>query len=138
MPFQYDATQVRESGGFDVLPGGWYELKIEEAVEKISKNGNDMVSVKCTVTEPIQYLGRLIYHNVTFLPPSSKGANMSLHFLNCINEPSTGSFTVNAARWRGKRFRGKIVESEYQGKRRNEIKAVSPLDQAAAEEEVPF
>lgn len=139
-PFDYDATQVRDSkSGYPTIPPGWYEFKIVEATEKTSKKGNNMVAVRCMVTEPFEYAGKTVFHNVTFLDPSAKGANMSIHFLKTIGEPHAGAFTVNSYNWRGKRFRAKVVEGEYEGNPRNEIKEVASIDSVkVGDDAIPF
>lgn len=141
MPFNYDASGIEEDRFTrSVLPAGWYELKIVEANEKTSSKGDNMVSTKCMVAEPFEYAGRHVYHNVTFLDKGSKGAGMAIHFLKCIGEPYENSFQVNAHRWIGKRFRAKVIEAKFDGRPKNEIKEVSPMDVVAAakDDEVPF
>lgn len=141
MSFNYDASNVAEDKGgrFSLLPPGWYEMKITEATEKKSSKGNDMVALKCAVTEPFEYAGKWLFHNVTFLPPERKGANMALHFLKVIKEPHQGAFDVDGRSWVGKRFRGKVVQGEYEGKARNEIKEVSPVDAENKDDDsIPF
>lgn len=140
MPFNWDATDVADDGAGRVtlLPPGWYEFRVGEATEKQSSNGNPMVALKCIVTEPMQFTGKWVWHNVTFMPAKSKGAYMAMHFLKCIGEPHEGVLKVNATKWIGKRFRGKVKHGEYKGQPKNEIKEVSPADEVQTDDQIPF
>jgi hypothetical protein len=134
--FNYDSTGVNVTGGYTPAPEGVYWLKIVAATEKMSKSGNNMVSCKCEIDEPGEWLGNIVFHNVTFLPKERKGAGMAIQFLKHIGEPWEGEFIVDADAWRGKRFHAKLkIEKDLQGRNRN---AVAWLIEEGSDEEVPF
>lgn len=138
MSFNYDATGIEITGNFTPAPPGKYNLVIKECKEKVTKNGDPMVSALCEIDDA-GWLGTRVWHNVSFLGKDEtgkprKGAGMAVHFLKVIGESWEGNFEVNCESWVGKRFRAQLkVENDLKGKPRNEIAyIISP------EEEVPF
>lgn len=113
MAFKHNSTGVDPNGGFPRLPEGWYDFKIVDATEKVSSNGNNMIECSCKVINNPEYPDHEVSHIVVFLPKERKGAGISVHFRKCLNEPFGGDDEVNADNWKGKRFRGFVVEDSY-------------------------
>lgn len=133
MGYKYDATGVDASGGFPIIEKeGWYPFKISVATPGESKNGNYQVTVDAVCMDARWY-EYSVRHWVTFLPKltaegtPNRGAGMAIHFLKCIGEPWEGNLDVNPMAWEGKTFMGKVIVSEYQGKRNNKFAEISPI-----------
>ena len=143
MSFEFDASGIKPSGGFEPVPKGTYLLKIIKATEKRSKSaGYPQVVVDFEVQDK-DYLGKKIrFHNVTFLPRDKEGAGMAIHFVKSIGEPFEGPLQIDATRWVGKLIIGSVdIEMDWNNFPRNAVKGVrsmnSPLPEAN-EEGVPF
>lgn len=133
MGFNYDATGIDASGGFPIIEKeGWYPFRIADATPGESKSGNYQVTVDAVCLDPRWFEYR-VRHWVTFLPKltaegtPNRGAGMAIHFLKCIGEPWEGKLDVNPTSWEGKTFMGKVILSEYQGKRNNKFAEISPI-----------
>jgi hypothetical protein len=150
MSFYHDSTGVDpDAPAVALLPDGWYPFKIFDAEELESKKGNPMVLAKCQVFNDPRYPDQEVWHYVTFLPKDAKGAGISVHFRKCIGVPFGGNDLVDAEDWTGKRFMGKVLTEEYEGRKRNKIVEVSPMPKETAgktaepvaagqDEEIPF
>ena len=137
MSFYHDSTGIIDMGG-DLLPEGkWFPFQITEAVEKVSKNGNNMLSLCCAVIDDPRWTKRIVYHNVVFLPAGERGDNMSVHFRKVIGRPYGGNDLIEGKNWIGCKFMGKVGIKTYNGKSNNEITAVSPYRQTPAADLVP-
>lgn len=154
---RYDGTGVDASGGFPIIETeGWYAFRVVLATPGKSKNGDYQVVVD-TVCLDIRWKDYGVRHWVTFLPKTSMGAGMALHFLKCIGEPYEGIIDVDPMGWERKTLMGKVIVSEHQGKRNNKFSEVAPMPtteddpfgeappvengkkkKAAAKEEIPF
>ena len=131
MPKRYDATGVDASGGYPIIEKpGWYPFRIVTATEGESKNGNYQVTVDAVCLDP-RWKDYGVRHWVTFLPKDQKGAGMALHFLKCIGEPHEGEIDIDPMDWERKTFMGKVVVSEYEGKKNNKLSEISPIRDAS-------
>lgn len=146
MPFLHDSRGVNPDE-FALLPDGWYPFKIYEAEEMKSSKGHDMVLVKAEVFNDPRYMGFTVWNYVSFIPKDKPGAGISVHFKKCIGVPYGGEDMVDAKDWVGKKFMGKVSTEEYEGKRRNKFKEISPYDETlinhekqaeTAQDEIPF
>lgn len=145
--FEHDYTGVNERGqGFDPIPEGDYNFVITKTQDQKTSNKDNMVNVTCKVADG-PYAGRLVWHNVVFLPKAHKAAGMSKHFLHVINQPFEGVVTVDSKNWIDEVFRAHVKIAEFNGKPKNEIDEVYaqeeyPSDAGSPEgdsmEEVPF
>ena len=127
---RYDGTGVDASGGFPIIDKpGWYPFKIVTATEGQSKSGFYQVTVD-TVCMDRHFWEYPVRHWVTFLPKEQKGAGMALHFLKCIGEPYEGVIDVKPQHWERKSFMGKVIVSEYEGKKNNKFEAVDKIKDA--------
>ena len=52
---------------------------------------------------------------------------MAIHFLKTIGQPFEGAIKVDPAAWVGERFRGYVIQDEFNGKKSNKIKGIEPL-----------
>ena len=118
---------------------GWYTMKITEAEEQTSKNGNNMVLVKCSPVNEPSYSEASIWHYVVFLPKGQKGDGISVWFRKCIGVPFGGDDLVDADDWVGKKFKGYVIQETYEGKTRNKIGKIESLEAVTrTDDEVPF
>jgi hypothetical protein len=133
--FSYNAEGVEMGGKFAPAPVGVYTLKIIEATEKTTKNGDPMISVKCEIDDTGSYLGTTVWNNVVFIPKGRKGAGIGLEFLKAIGQPFEGQLEIDANNWIGKSFRAKLgIEKDLKGNDRNKIAYL--VEDGA--DEVPF
>jgi hypothetical protein len=125
----YDATNVKPTGGFDPVPMGEYTLAISNVTEKSTRNGDPGYSIELEVTEPAQWAGRKVWHFVTLLPfdvdgtgTPAKGAGMAIHFLKSIGEPYQGKIKVNPNNWFDRTLKAKIgIAADSMGRDKNII-----------------
>lgn len=141
MSFKHNSTNI-SAEEYELLPEGWYPLRIYEAEELKSKKGYDMVLAKCEVFNDPRYPSTSLWHYVVFLPEGEKGAGISVHFRKACGLPFGGDDVIDAEEWKGKKFMGSITVEEYEGKKRNKIAKVSPMPDAEvaqkSEEDIPF
>lgn len=139
MPRPYDATGIDPTQkSFELLPDGKYTLRIAKAEETESKNRHLMAKLECEVINNQDFNGRKVFHNVTFVPKTEKGAGMAIHFLKTIGQPWEGQIDIDIPAWEGATFQAKLGRASYTNKagqlvHKNEIKAVEPV-----EEGIPF
>lgn len=125
----YDATNVKPTGGFDPVPMGDYTLVINAITEKTTRNGDPGYSLELEVVEPTQYANRKIWHFLTLLPfdvdgtgTAAKGAGMAIHFLKTIGEPWEGKIKVNPNNWFGRTLKAKVgIVPDSMGRDKNII-----------------
>jgi hypothetical protein len=138
----YDSTGVSLDTNFTPAPAGVYWLKIVKVTDTkdglpwLTKNGDDYCSVECEIDDVGEHMGKKVWHGVTIMEPTKKGAGMAILFLKAIGEPWEGQFDIDSDNWVGKRFRAKlIVGKDQKGRPRNELAYLVSED---AGEEVPF
>ena len=125
MPFKYSSKDINVDGGF-TAPAGNYSLVFKNVKEKMTKNGDPMVSVFCEIDDN-SYLGVPVWHNVTFLGPDEegkprRGAGMAIKFLKTIGEPWEGDFEVSPENCNGKKFQARLnVGKSFSGLNVNTI-----------------
>lgn len=131
----YNATGMKESGGFTPALPGEYTMRIVNTTEKTTKQGWDMVNCECEIADG-EYAGKKVWHNVVFIPKGNKGEGMALHFLHAIGQPYEGEFDTEPLEWIEKTFKAKlIIEKDLQGVERNKVQfIIIPL----GEDGVPF
>jgi len=139
MPFKHDSTGIDPMNTMPLMPDGWYTLKIMEAEEQKSKNGNDMILCKCRPVNEPNYQEIEIWHYVVFIPKGNKGDGISVWFRKCIEVPYGGNDVIDADDWVGKKFKAYVVQSTYDGKTRNKIDRVESLNSKVEQDDnVPF
>lgn len=125
MSFSYDFSKVKDTA-FELIEPGWYPFRIIEAEEGKSKNYNPMIKVVASCLDP-RYRGKEIWHWVVFLPEDKKGSGMAKHFVKSIGLPADTKETISSQTWIGKSFMGKVMVSEYDGKKNNKFESISPI-----------
>lgn len=64
--------ELPESGGYDLIPAGWYTATITETDVKDTKDGRGKyVKVRCDVTGPT-HQGRVVFGNLNIQNPSAE------------------------------------------------------------------
>lgn len=64
--------ELPESGGYDLIPSGWYAATITETDVKDTKDGRGKyIKIRCDVTGPT-HQGRVIFGNLNIQNPSSE------------------------------------------------------------------
>jgi len=141
MGFKHDYTGVQESGDFTPAPPGDYTLKIVEAEEAKTRNGDPMVKVKLQIADG-QFKGKNVWHNVAFLPKDSPGAGISKHWLKVIGQPHDGPVIVRPGAWIGARLGAGLNVEEYESakgpRKKNTIVDIWPLTEATARTPEPM
>ena len=107
MPFTANYEGVKEAGGSNYAPPGVYLLKVGDTEERTSRNGDPQVSMKLYI-ENGSHKGSWCFHTVTFFAPDAKGAGFSKKFLKVIGQSHEGNVTVDATKWNGKVFKGRL------------------------------
>lgn len=141
MSFKYSSDGIKS--GFDLLPEGFYILRILTATPGQTKNKDSKITVDYVVEFGPHAGYKIRYHTVTFFgDKSSRVANIALHYLHCIGEPYDGDFEVNPENWVGKLIRAKIADKTFNGKTFPEVKFVTPIESTPNPsgnlEDVPF
>lgn len=127
--FYHDSTGIDPTGGGmgELIPSGlWLPFQIIDAEDRKTKTGRDMLNLKCEVVEDVRWKGKWVWHTVVFIPKGEKGDGMSVHFRKCIGVAFGANDLVDGIAWCGKRFMGKVITDEYNGKKNNKIAEVSP------------
>jgi hypothetical protein len=147
MPGSYSSEGIQDQKFFNG-PDGDYNLKIVNASEGLTGNGDPKVTVDYEIIDEGANRGLPIsYHTVVFFKDkSSKGAGIAIKFLKAIGMPHEGNFDWDERNWIGRRLKAMIVmETQTQGKNIGKkfpkIAWVNPPDQpnpAFSTEDVPF
>lgn len=94
--WNYDATQYEERD-FTPLKAGDYRVRIEEVVEKVSRNGNEMFELTLSVSGHNSKL----WHYIVLMPSNPQITNQKLgELFNCFNITDTNLNNFKA--WEGK------------------------------------
>lgn len=110
MAIQWQFTSADyEEKSFQMIPVGDYRVRIAEAEEKVSANGNQMI----VLTLEVSGYSSKIWHNLTLLTNNTKLTNQKLGELwNSFGIPQ-GNFNLNS--WVGKVGAAKVKHEEYNG-----------------------
>ena len=109
-------SDVKETGDFSPVPEGTYGLKIISTKEGQSGNGDPQVNVELEIFSPTKYIGKKVFHRITFIEPGQPGAGFSKHWLHVIGQPYEGEVVVRPEQWRGARLESDLTIEEYEGK----------------------
>ena len=110
MGFKYSSAGIQERPS---LPDGIYILRIVNAVEGETKNGDDKVTVDYVIAEGPQAGKKVNYHTVTFFDDKDRpGAHIAVHYLKVIGEPWEGDFEVKPENWVGKLVKAKVYSEK--------------------------
>ena len=143
MPGAYNGEGVNMDT-FVLIPVGEYTLRVIEAVQGLTKNNDDMVTVTFEVVGGDFNLEKVPYYRVIFFADRmKKGAGIALTFLKSIGEPFEGQFKWNEKNWIGKKLKATIkhevaTQGKSVGKTFAKVAWVDLIEGAQAETDVPF
>ncbi len=103
------SSEDYEEKSFQMIPVGDYRVRIAEAEEKISANGNQMI----VLTLEVSGYGSKIWHNLTLLTNNQKLTNQKLGELWNSFGIQQGNFNLQS--WVGKVGAAKVKHEEYNG-----------------------
>ena len=120
---------VQESGNFEPLPPGEYDVEIAKIQETKASSGRDMVKLRYTVLKPTEYQGRIIFDQLTLIVAGEAGAGILKHFLHMVDEPfEDESMGVEPERWLGKKLSVVItIDKDYNTNKVKEHKEWMPF-----------
>lgn len=108
MSWSYERTESEKS--YTLIPEGKHRIRIASADKAVSKNGNDMLTLKFDVSGYSSY----IFHHIVFLDDKPEVTNRMLtQFFDSFKDIPEGDF--NMANWIGKVGAAKIKHEEYNG-----------------------
>lgn len=108
MSWSYERTESEKS--YTLIPEGKHRIRIASADKAVSKNGNDMLTLKFDVSGYSSY----IFHHIVFLDDRPEITNRMLtQFFDSFKDIPEGDF--NMANWVGKVGAAKIKHEEYNG-----------------------
>lgn len=108
MAWSYERTESEKS--YTLIPEGKHRIRIASADKAVSKNGNDMLTLKFDVSGYSSY----IFHHIVFLDDKPEITNRMLtQFFDSFKDIPEGDF--NMANWVGKVGAAKIKHEEYNG-----------------------
>lgn len=108
MAWSYERTESDRN--YTLIPEGKHRIRIASADKAVSKNGNDMLTLKFDVSGYSSY----IFHHIVFLDDRPEITNRMLtQFFDSFKDIPEGDF--NMANWVGKVGAAKIKHEEYNG-----------------------
>lgn len=108
MAWSYERTESEKS--YTLIPEGKHRIRIASADKAVSKNGNDMLTLKFDVSGYSSY----VFHHIVFLDDRPEITNRMLtQFFDSFKDIPEGDF--NMANWVGKVGAAKIKHEEYNG-----------------------
>ena len=124
--------EAGETGTYDALPDGDYDLVVLEATAKVSQSGKTMFAVKAQV-EGGAHNKRLVWDNLVVSPDSQAALGIFFKKMNALGlpreyfmqqpQPSNAQIEQILA---GRRFRAQVGTRTWQGQKKNEIKNYYP------------
>jgi hypothetical protein len=115
-----------ETGSFEPLPDGDYDLVVLEAVAKVSQSGKTMFALKAQVQNGA-HAKRLVWDNLVVTPDSPAALGMFFRKMGALGlgreffatNPSNAAIEQAA---KGRAFRAQVGSRTWQGQKKNEIK----------------
>jgi hypothetical protein len=105
-----------ESRGFEAIPEGDYRVRIAEAEKAVSKNGNDMLTLKLDVSGHNSKL----FHHIVFLPDRPEITNRMLTAMFAsFKDIKEGD--LNEQNWIGKVGACHVKHEEYNGDKQAKV-----------------
>lgn len=116
-----------DTGSFDPLPEGDYDLQIVEAVAKVSQSGKTMFAVKAQV-QTGAHNKRLVWDNLVVSTDNPTALSIFFRKMNALGlgrdffagSPSNAQIEQTL---KGRAFRAQVGTRTWQGQKKNEIKA---------------
>lgn len=82
--FQFDATGVPPSTGFDVVPAGWYNVMVDETEFKPTNDGaGTRLNIRYTILDG-QYQGRKLFHGLNIQNANAKTVEIAYQQLSAL------------------------------------------------------
>lgn len=124
--------EAGESGNYDPLPDGDYDVVVVEATHKMTQSGKTMFSVKAQV-EGGAHNKRLVWDNLVVSPDSPAALGIffkKMHALGVprdyfLQQPAPTNAQIEQI-ISGKRFRAQVGSRTWNGAKKNEIKNYYP------------
>lgn len=124
--------EAGESGNYDPLPDGDYDVVVVEATHKMTQSGKTMFSVKAQV-EGGAHNKRLVWDNLVVSPDSPLALGIffkKMHALGVprdyfLQQPAPTNAQIEQI-ISGKRFRAQVGTRTWNGSKKNEIKNYYP------------
>lgn len=115
MQGQANYEDVKESGGFNLLPDGHYIFQIVETKEGYTSTASDpMINIKCQCIED-EFSTNIVWDNIILPKPGSPAEGIkgrTKRFLHAINEPYQGNFVWDSDRWLNKKVQAVIGQKD--------------------------
>lgn len=123
-------------GDFAPLPQGEYDLKVQSVEVKTTQTGKTMFSVKAEVQSG-QYAKRLLWDNLVVSPDSAGAMGFFFRKMRALGlddrffgqNPSNDQI---AAAMANRPFKGRVKQTTYAGKLRNEFEGYAPAGGTSA------
>ena len=105
-----------ESNTFKPIPEGKHRIRIKEAEKAVSKNGNDMLTLKFEVSG----YSSMLFHHIVFLTDRPEMTNRMLtQFFDSFKDIEDGNFKMDS--WIGKVGACVVKHEEYNGEMQAKI-----------------
>lgn len=117
----YTASKPSTGGALYVPPGD-YKLKVLDAVDETSSNGNEMITMRMGVIMPDGSKGPSFFERLVFTPKSFYRIDNFL--ASCGEHPGEGkSRSLEADDVIGWECRARLKVEEYDGRKNNKVEA---------------
>lgn len=129
-----ESPDAKQSGDFEALPKGPYEVVVQEADKQIASTGKDMIKVRVQVASG-PYANRVLFNYIVFSKDNPKAMRMTLERLAAFGltrefiatqKPSVPQIAELLVGRKATAVVGIQENGEYKG--RNEIKSFRALD----------
>ncbi|MDO4221820.1 MAG: DUF669 domain-containing protein [Akkermansia sp.] len=131
----YTATSDGTGGGNTHLKPGYYPCRVQDAEEKRSTSGNDMIALKLQVGDAINGI-ETVYDNLVFTDKAFWKIDQFRHAIGEHVEAGQKAI-VNTPQLIQRKCWVKTVEEDYQDKKTGEWKVKSKVDRYVRPDEVP-
>ncbi len=120
----FDATQVEPDAGFDTIPAGWYNVKMDESELKPTKDGTGTyLQVRFTVIDG-QYANRKLFARLNIKNANATTQEIALKQLSAIGHAVGVLHIANSEQLHGIplkvkvkiRFRGRVMSHQELGR----------------------
>jgi hypothetical protein len=133
LPFEIKANDLPESQGYDLLPEGWYQARIESAELKKTRDlSGEFISIKYCILGP-SFQGRKIFGNINITNKSAKAEEIGRAALGDIMRAGGVAALRDTNQLCGIALQIKISAKPADGQfeARNEVRGYKALDNSA-------
>lgn len=130
-------SEVSEAPDYSPLPEGDYDLTVMSCDVAVTSTGKNMLKIKTQVVSG-EYMNRFVWDNLVISPDNKKAMGIFQGKLNALGfspeylKQNNPTLEIIADALVNRNFRGKVGQSEYQGKTRNELRAYYPATTQSA------